>query len=278
MKTSFKLITLCVMGLVTVFTACKKEGVIVPQLQITDGTDSHVVAGNLRSINGWLLTKQGNTTLEYMPYSNKLKKVTYPDGSAVSYNYGYTNNYSFITGECKKNGASIYKVTYYLDASGKAYQMKYQNDIVDLSYNLIYQNGRLIEQKSNYGSESYKFLYDAENRLKRIDFFGSDGIKKESFQYIYFVNPMVDNYPINPEEAFLERYLPIFGTFSKHLPDVIMPLDKPGFVTGNIEYHCSYKKNVYGLVSERKKFKYDKTTNPASVTVEETMNYEYQAK
>jgi hypothetical protein len=274
MKTSFKLIAL--IWLVTIFTACKKEGAIVPQVNNTDS--SGMVSGNLRANNGWLLTKQGNTILEYIPYSNKLKKVTHADGSVTNYSYGYTSSYSFIIGECMKNGVSLYKVTYYIDASGKAYQMKYKSDLSDLTYNLFYQNGRLIEQKRNYGAETYKFQYDNESRLSKIDYYGSDGIKKQSFQYIYFVNPMVDSYSINPEEAFLDRYLPIFGTFSKHLPDVIMPLDKPGFVDAKIEYHFNYKKNAYGLVSERKKWKYDWNTNPAPVTLEETLNYEYQAK
>jgi hypothetical protein len=280
MKTKFQLMALCLTLLIAGVTSCKKEGVIVPQATATDSAQTMAVTGsnnNLRGINAWLLTKQGNNVLTYSA-TNKLQKVTYADGSVISYNYGFTNGANFIAGECVKAGKSLYKVTYFIDATGKAYQMKYKSDLSDMTYNFIYQNGRLVEQKSNYGAETCKFLYDVQNRLSTINFYGSDGIKKEVIHYAYGNQPPIDNNPINPEAAFLDRYLPIFGSFSKHLPVWVTPLKKPNFLSSDIEYQYIYQINAFGLVSQRNKYKIDKTTEPMSITLSETAKYEYMQK
>jgi hypothetical protein len=280
MKTKFQLMTVCVALLSAGITSCKKEGVIVPQTApVVDSAQNNALTGNnsnLRTVDGWRLTKQGNNTLTYSA-NNKLQKVVFADGSVISYNYGYINGVNFITGECVKGGKSIYKTTYYTDAAGRAYQMKYKSDLADMTFNLIYQNGRLVEQKRNYGLETYKFIYDGQNRLSRMDYYGSDGVKKEAWKYLYHGQPLVDNYQINPEEAFLDRYLSIFGTFSQHLVYIAEPLKKPNFTTADIQYVFGYQQNIYGMVTERKKYKADWTVEGGVLSVVQTAKYEYAA-
>jgi hypothetical protein len=114
--------------------------------------------------------------------------------------------------------------------------------------------------------------------LYMINYYSSDGVKQTSIQYVYHNQPLIDNNPINPEEAFLDRYLPIFGTFSKHLTHRVRPLNKPNFINTTIEYQFTYAVNVFGMVILRNKYKLDKTTEPLTITLAEAAKYEYVKK
>ncbi|MBE7170334.1 MAG: hypothetical protein INR73_07075 [Williamsia sp.] len=259
-------------------SACKKE-MAQPNIPANLAAENTLspAASLQRAGNQVLLSKEGNKTLSYYA-DNRLASVDYGNGNVKKYTY--SSQFALVIADQTYNGVKAQQITYFLDASGKANKMKLKgydnngNALFEGEYEFTYLNGKLAEQKATKGfTDTYKFLYGNDGRLKWIEFYNTNGLAKKTryFYQDYALHPEIaDKIQSNPREAWLDEYLKIFGSFST---DLVMMNDVYVYKNGNLNTLDTYQFHYQldnGYVKKREKTKYGAIQN-----ILETINYSY---
>jgi hypothetical protein len=249
-------VLICAIGAVS----CKKESMLP---EPAAGAEKREAAMDLNPgpVAAYpVLTKHGAKTLTYTA-DKKLKSVNFGNGTMINYTYP-AQFPNLILAKESFNGNVYNDITYFLDGSGRCSKMSIKYilngaGVIDYDYEFVYQNNRLVEQKGVKGtSELYTFGYDAQNRLKVLNEFSAPGVLSRHTKYEYDnFNGVAqdDKYPLNPAEAHIDGYLPIFGKFSKHLVLSLKTFKGAGSTSNDLERMAKfiYTRNAAGFVTKR---------------------------
>ncbi|GAB3327499.1 hypothetical protein GCM10027299_28190 [Larkinella ripae] len=154
-----------------------------------------------------------------------------------------------------KNGQQTSQITCTMNAAGQCVQSKtvsaWENKTFVYEYNAA---GRLVKRyNKNAVNERHEYAYNADGELAVLKTFDSGNMKGFEILFGYSVpneGLLLDRYRLNSTFlAPLDEYLPIWGSFNKHLVRRITY--KACGANDVVEYLCAYSLNSDGLVSEK---------------------------